>query len=65
VADVSCRRIRRLTPGKEAQTETSLYVSCTSAKFVIDTIKPDLVGHYADQEIRVPRNEVGDEAKDG
>jgi len=45
--------------------ETSLYDSCTSAKFVIDTIKPDLVGHYADQEIRIPRGEVGDKTKAG
>lgn len=28
--------------------------SCTSAKFVIDTIKADRTEHYVDQEIRIP-----------
>lgn len=56
MAGVSCRGIRRLTPGKEARAEAGLYAgSCTSAKFVIDTVKADRAWHYADQEIRIPR----------
>ena len=44
-----------LTPGRETRAETGLYAgSCTSAKFVIDTVKAYRAGHYADQEIRIP-----------
>lgn len=52
---VSCRGIWSAS-GREARAPAAgLYVgSCTSAKFVIDTVKADRAGHYADQEIRIP-----------
>lgn len=45
MAGVSRRGIRRLTPGRVARVKAGLYAgSCTSAKFVIDTVKADHAG---------------------
>lgn len=42
-------------PPSKAQAAAGLYIgSCTSANFVIDTVKADRAKYYADQEIRIP-----------